>query len=168
MTYANITSSSSIVSVISESLAEDELSYTVVFRILNDSKWKKMIHSILKSSHEDETFGVSIRQEFYLSEEGLPAFVWSMLIWGDLDSAVSSLTPILEKRGAPPAPPKSLAIAAPTSQMRGRQYKTKESVVTEIPLPFKRQQAEKTDVSINVRDVRSSSKPRAFVEGVKS
>ena len=168
MTYAEITGNSFIISVTSETLSEDELSYTVVFRILNDSKWKKMIHSILKSSHDDETFGVSVRQEFYLNEEGSPAFVWSMLVWGDLDAAVSSLTPILEKRGAPPAPPKSLAIAAPTSQPRGRQFKTKESIVTEIPLPFKRQQAEKSDTSINVRDSRVSRKPRAFVEGVKS
>ena len=168
MLYADITSSSSIVSVTSESLADDELSYTVVFRILNDSKWKKMIHSILKSSHEDETFGVSVRQEFYLTDQGSPAFVWSMVIWGDLENAVKSLSPILEKRGAPPAPPKSLSIAAPASHFRGRQFKTRESVVTEIPLPFKRQQAEKSDTSINVRDSRASNKPRAFVEGVKS
>ena len=140
MIYSEMTSNSSIVSVNSEQLSEDESSYTVVFRILNQVKWKKMIHSILKSSYEEETFGVSIRQEFYVNEEGSPAFVWSMLLWGDLGDAQTSLKPILSKRGAPPAPPKNLSITAPVhhGQSIGKQYKKVDSVVTEVPLPFKR------------------------------
>jgi len=167
--YADITQQSSIITVVDEALSDTEDSYTVTLRVLNESKWKKMIHSILKSSHEEETFGVSIRQEYYLNEEGTPAFVWSMLLWGNLEDALISLTPILEKRGAPPAPPKGLNITTPASKKpAGRQYRTREATVTEIPLPFKRQQSERTDEAINVRNSRQNRKPRAFVEGVKS
>ena len=167
--YADITSTSSIVSVTREEASEDAESYTVVFRILNEVKWKRLIHSILKSSHDSETFGVSIRQEFYLNDLGTPAFVWSMLLWGDLSDAVTVLTPLLAKRGAPPPPPKSLSVSAPSgSSFAARQYKKQGSLVTEVPLPFKRSHTEKTDEAINVREARVSRRPRAFVEGIKS
>ena len=166
-TYKQITAVSSIVSVTHEEASDAGDSYTVVLRVLNASKWQKLIHSILKSSYEEETYGVSIRQEFYVNDEGSPAFVWSMLLWGDLDEAYSSLKPILSKRGAPPAPPKSLNVSIPTTR-RPQVTKTRESIITEVPLPFRRTEVENKDEVINVRSQRTSRKPRAFVEGVKN
>jgi len=167
MSYSEITENSSIVTVISEKEEEDRSSCTVVFRVLSEIKWKKLIHSILKSSYEDETFGVTVRQEYYLNEEGNPAFVWSMLVWGDLDDAKESLSPILSKRGAPPAPPQHLAIAAPIAAPSRRQYKSSEATITEVPLAFTRGNRNNTGEVVKVREGRQGRKPRAFVEGVK-
>lgn len=166
--YKDITNNSTIVTVTDEIESEDKESYTITLRVLNNTKWQKMIHSILKSSYDDESFGVTVRQEFYLND-GKPSFVWSMLLWGDLEQALVCLTPILSKRGAPPAPPKSLNINTPVAQQSvGRQFRKQDSVVTEISLPFRRNYAEDTTEVVNVRETRVSKKPRAFVAEVKS
>lgn len=168
--YKKLTKESSIVTITKEEASESGDSYCITVRVINPSKWKAMIHTMLTASFEEETFGLSVRQEFYLNEENSPAFVWSILLWGDLEAAHDALSPILSKRGAPPPPPKSLNLST-SIQRNGpveRTYRTKDSVVTEISLPFKRatSSVDKGEV-INVRNG-SSTKIRAFVEGVKS
>lgn len=170
MTYVEMTAASTILSVTREEIDAESESCTVVFRIHNETKWKSMIHSILKSSLEAETFGVTVRQEYYLNDENKPAYVWSMLLWGDLEEAKEYLSPILSKRGAPPAPPKTLAIAAPMHNAQRAapvQIQKNDSLYTEVQLPFKRNQMERSEEVIRVSDHRTSRKPRAFVEGVK-
>ena len=165
--YKEITSNSNIISVVSEEESETGETYRIVLRVLNDSKWRKVIHKLLAASAEEETFGISVRQEFYLNEEQKPAFVWSILLWGELEEAFSTLKPILSKRGGPPAPPKSLGIAAPVT--RARSYvKNDGSVVKEVPLaPHPGEKVIDKDEVVRVRgSTASKTANRAFVEKV--
>ena len=149
---------------------KDSETCTLTVRVLNDIKWKKIIQQLLMASVEAEDFGVVVKQEFYVNEDQKPAFVWSLSLWGDLEVASTYVLPILNKRGAPPPPPPSLGVSAPArpSVVPDRQYKSDSgSVYTEVALPFKRNQSEKSDEAINARSPRSGNKPRAFVEGVK-
>ena len=165
MDYAEITKNSAIVSVIEEQLDDGEETYTIVFRVLNDKKWRSMIQAMLKASHEDEEFGVTVRQEFYLNNEGVPAYLWSAVLWGDLESARVSLSPILQKRGAPPAPPKSVssAIRTQVSTQQPAYRKQDGSVVKNIPLPFKRANSETLNKDEVVKVGNRNRKINAFV-----
>ena len=136
--FKSLTESSSIITVTHEEFSEAKDSYKVVLRVLNPTKWKPIIHKILLKSHEEETFGVSVRQEFYLNADSNPSYVWSMLLWGDVAEGRKALTPILERRGAPPPPPKNLGISAPVSYDSSKAVRSDGSIVTTVPLPHKR------------------------------
>lgn len=170
MTYKELTSNSSIISIINEEKNEEENTVLLTIRVLNDTKWRKLIFAALKASHEDESFGTSIKQEFYLNESAQPAFIWTMVLWGDLDQASVSLSPILGKRGAPPPPPKSLGVTAPVYKNVNTMHRTQDgTVVTTVPLPFKARVAPDKEGIVSVRDsFKKPGKPRAFVEGLKS
>lgn len=149
---------------------EDRQACTITVRVLSDSKWKKLIQKLLVSSAEDEEFGVVVKQEYYLNEESRPAFVWIIYLWGDLDSAEAAVTPLLNKRGGPPAPPSSLGISAPVFTKNQTtappRVKRDGSVIKEVSLPQKRQDISNKDEVINVRDPNSRRKgPRAYVTG---
>ena len=150
--YKLFTKESTILSVLNEEENEDGSSVILTVRVLNDSKWKKTIKDILMSSSDAETFGVTVRQEYYLKENS-PAFVWSILIWGDLEDAKEHLKPILSKRGGPPAPPKSLGITAPVSTRHTpRQRMSGDgSVVRTVPLPYKRRAPPNKEETITIK-----------------
>ena len=132
---------SSVISLVSEEVNDEEGTYIGVLRVHNEQKWLKYIQKLLLKSAEDEEYGVSVRKEFTLSEENKPSYSWVLILWGDLEQAETSLSPILAKRGAPPRPPKSLGVTtAPTKSVTTHTRNvggTIESVGT-VPLPFKR------------------------------
>ena len=163
--YAELTKDSAIITIVDEELSESGESYRIVVRVLNELKWKKMIHNLLTASHESESFGLTVRQEFYLNDQSKPSFVWSILLLGDLDDAPEYLNPIFSKRGAPPAPPASLGISTPVARTAPARRTADGSVIKEVPLPFKRPASEDKDKVVNVmRDSGSDKKIRAFVD----
>lgn len=168
--FMTITGSSMIISVTDQEIGENGDYAIVKIRVLSESKWQKMIKHILMSSVEDEEFGCTVRKEFYLNEESKPAYVWSLILWGDLEAAVESLTPILSKRGAPPAPPKSLNVSVPVTQSFVPAFtRTKEgSVIKEVMLPAKHPgtKVQNKDQTIKVGEPRTSRAARAFASSV--
>ena len=146
---------------------QDSESCVLTVRVLNESKWKKLIQEMIMSSAEEDDFGVVVKQEFYLNPEGKPAFVWTVSLWGDLSVAAAYVTPILNKRGAPPPPPASLGISAPVfTKNSPPRVKADGSIVKEIALPHKTGTAKDTSQVINVRDINAPKNRRAFVTGI--
>ena len=149
---------------------EDRQACTITVRVLSDTKWKKLIQKLLVSSAENEEFGVVVKQEYYLNEDSKPAFVWIIYLWGSLERAEECVTPLLNKRGGPPAPPASLGISAPVFTKKQAtappRVKRDGSVVKEVSLPQKRKDISNKDQVINVRDHSVGRKgPRAYVTG---
>lgn len=172
--FDNLAKDSNIITVKSISFnseEEDERNAcTISVRVLNDAKWKKVIQQVLLASAEDEEFGVVVKQEYYLTDAGKPAFVWIIYLWGDLDTAETAVASILNKRGGPPPPPASLGISAPVFTKNppatSARVKNDGSIIKEVQLPHKRAEAQRTDEIINVRDPNSNKKGvRAFVTG---
>ena len=162
---SEITSNSSIISIHTENVNEEDKTYTGIVRVLNPVKWQKMIHKILMTSQEVETFGASIKQEYYLNDQGSPSFIWSLLLWGDLEDATTHLSPIVGKRGGPPAPPKTLNIT-PTEIHRVQRGDG--SVVSSVSLPHKRGARQgDPDETVKVND-RRNVKTKAIVRTVGS
>ena len=171
--YADIIKDSSLIQVINEELSESGDSYSIVVRVLNEDKWKGLIQKMLIASHKEETFGVIVKQEFYVNTEGSPAFVWTIMLWGDLEEAQTTLTPILEKRGAPPPPPASMGVSpviksstptATASSVRRPDGTT----IGEVALPFGRadKKIDRNEV-IKVGELTEGKKIRAYVDNYK-
>lgn len=168
--FMTVTGNSMILSVTDQEVGESGDYAIVKIRVLSESKWQTMIKQILLSSVENEEFGCTVRKEFYLNQDSKPAYVWSLVLWGDLNAALESLAPILSKRGAPPAPPKSLNVSVPVSQtFVPSSTRTREgSIVKEVMLPAthpgtKIQNKEQT---IKVGEPRTSRAARAFASSV--
>lgn len=172
--FDNLATESTIISVLSVKFdteePEDSETCTMTVRVLNESRWKKIIGAMLKASADGDDFGVVVKQEFYLNADTKPAFVWIVNVWGDLAAASSVLSPILNKRGGPPPPPTSLGVSAPVfnkqPQPTRAMVKNDGTVVKEIPLPHKRTQVVNTSEVINVRDPNARKSGRAFVTGL--
>ena len=138
--FQETTKHSHIIKILSEESSEEGDTHKLCVRVLNQSKWEDMMYKILVASDEKEDFGVSIRKEFYLNEDKKPSFIWSILLWGDLDSSVDELTPIFSKRGAPPPPPKSLGVSVPVSRSAPvkAQVSADGTITKKVALPHKR------------------------------
>ena len=135
---AETVKSSNIIEAITEESAEDGSSHKLLFRVLNKKRWSKLLVSIIKLAQDEEDFGISVRKEYFFDEA--PTFVWVLLVWGDLDSAVEFLSPHLSKRAGPPKPPPSVSVVkAPRhrTEMRTADDGTRYEVTT-LPLPFRR------------------------------
>lgn len=177
--FDNVAQDSSIISLVNVTYdfangntgdpAKDSESCILTVRVLNESRWKKLIQEMLKASANEDDFGVVVKQEFYLNEEGKPAFVWLVYLWGDLEVAAAYVLPVLNKRGGPPPPPASLGISAPVFTKKPVATKTRVTkegtIIKEIQLPHKTSSASNKEEVINVRDPNSKRKARAFVEG---
>ena len=59
--YKDLTRESSILTITREEASESGDSYCITVRVINQSKWKSMIHTMLSTSMEEETFGLSVR-----------------------------------------------------------------------------------------------------------
>lgn len=158
---------SSVVSLVSEEESEDGGSYKALLRITDMKRWSKMVVSLLKSPEstgDTPTFGVSIRKEYYLDEDGNPTFCWVLFVWGELDDAFSACGPILGRSYAPPPPPAGAVVAAPAAAAAARKVLAqKRKVISE----------DGTEREITViplgghaadRNAKGNSKRRAFVE----
>jgi hypothetical protein len=165
--FKDITRESRILSILSETVGDDG-AYTASIRVISQPKWDKMIVSILKAAHESEDFGSIIRKEFYLNDEGVPSYIWSLLLWGDLDVALKTLSPILEKKGAPPAPPPSISTSVPITKPSLNMYKRKDgSEEVVVPLPHRRgSRAVDTSEVVKVGGGSKKKRVRAFVSNI--
>lgn len=144
--------SSKVIELIEEGSNEDASMHKALVRVLGSPQdWSKLLVSILMSPDDDSDFAVSIRKEYYISEQNDPTFVWVIVIWGDLLEAAAEIGPIIQMASpaqdpVPPAKaPLSRAAEAnrtqpPSSQLRRRTIRSDDGVrtVTTVPLPFKR------------------------------
>lgn len=161
---------SPILSLTSEESSEE--THKVVLKVEgSDKQWMKIVYLMLKTAEEQESFGVSVSKEFFLSE-GSPTFIWVCIFWGDKDEALKHCGPILGRRFGPPAPPKSVAVGAaavnPSIRKKVAKVEHQSGGITAVtvPLPHRRGNRDKdpdTVVGINDR----SSGIRASVRGVK-
>ena len=127
--------------VISEELSEDGESYKVVVRVRNKSAWQKSVLQILRSGGEQ--FMTSVRKEYYLSDNGIPSFVWSILAWGDIADAKEEIHNFLlvqeeEERTKPvePSPTPEMGGGVKKFEVTARNGDTK--TIVQVPLPHYR------------------------------
>ena len=136
--------SSNIIEMIEEDSNEDESMHKVTLRVTGSPKdWSGLIKEALMCPDDDSDYMLSIRKEYYISDENTPTFVWVLVIWGDLSEAFDELGPVLQQqvavKPAAPAPPKPAPAAKPSSIKR-KSYRTDDGVrvVSSVPLPFRR------------------------------
>lgn len=121
--FASQIENSSVVALVSEETSEDEGSHKVLLRVTDMRRWNKMVVALLKAPEQQgdtPEFGVSVRKEYYLAEEGSPTFCWVLLFWGDLEAADNMCGPILGKSYAAPPPPAGAVAAAPSASLSRR------------------------------------------------
>lgn len=157
---------SSVVSLVSEEESEDGASYKALLRIADMKRWGKTVVSLLRApedSGDTPSFGVSVRKEYYLDEDGNPTFCWVLFVWGDLESAYDACGPILGKSYAPPPPPAGAVVAAPVATAARKAIAQKRKVISE----------DGTEREITViplgghaadRNAKGNSRRRAYVE----
>lgn len=158
---------SSVVTLVSEETSEDGGSHKVLLRVTDMRRWNKMVVALLKAPEQQgdtPEFGVSVRKEYYLAEDGSPTFCWVLLFWGDLEAADNVCGPILGKSYAPPPPPVGAVAAAPAAKQR----------VTGIPMQKRRVSSEDgTERELTIvplgghaaeRNTKGKSARRAFVD----
>ncbi len=135
---------SNIIELVSEDTNEDSSMYKAVLRIVGDpASWSSLIVKILRTPDDDSEYLVSVRKEYYLSEENTPSFCWVLVVWGDMFEAFSELGPLLQST-RPTAP--SVAVTSPAgpspspSTLNKRVSREGDGVrtITSVPLPFKR------------------------------
>lgn len=163
--FASQIEKSSVVTLVSEETSEDGGSHKVLLRVTDMRRWSKMVVSLLKAPEEaadEPSFGVSVRKEYYLDEDGSPTFCWVLLFWGEIDDAVEACGPLLGKSYAPPPPPAGAVVAAPSAKkqaipMQKRRVTSEdgtERVLTVVPLGG----------HVAERNVKGKSPRRAFVD----
>lgn len=112
--FAEHVAKSNILEFIEEETSE-EGTHKLLVRVLDTKRWGKMVVDAFKLTSEQETFGLSIRKEYYWADDSV-AFCWVILLWGDLDDAVDALSPMLAKAAGPPPPPSAIRVSAPAVQ----------------------------------------------------
>jgi hypothetical protein len=128
---------SNIIELIEESSNEDKTSHKALLRVVGSERaWSGLMLDILRVPEDDSDFLVSVRKEYFISDENKPSFVWVLMIWGDILQALSEIGPVLQTQDS--ATPVAAAPGkAPAPKVRGAHTKVTESVST-IPLPFRR------------------------------
>lgn len=89
----------------------------ILFRVKDLEVWADVLVKLLETAEDSDEYIISVRKEYYL-EEGLPRFVWVMMVWGQtweiIEEAASELGPVLVsvpqpsavvKKPAPRPPP---------------------------------------------------------------
>lgn len=157
---------SSVVTLVSEETSENSVSYKALLRVSDAKRWGKMVVALLKAPEESgdtPSFGVSVRKEYYLDEDGNPTFCWVLFMWGELEDAFDACGPIIGKSYAPPPPPAGTVMAAPAAGPARKVVAQKRKVISE----------DGTEREITViplgghaadRNAKGNSKRRAFVE----
>ena len=63
----------------------------LIVRVAEKTRWGKFVVSALRAANESGEFGVSIRKEYYLDDDGKPTFSWLVILWGDLEVGLREL-----------------------------------------------------------------------------
>lgn len=79
--------------------------YRMKIRVINQGYWKRILHKIVLMSEDDEDVGISVRKEYAL-ESGKVLYFWAILIWGDIQTGIDMIEPVLSMAPGPPPPPK--------------------------------------------------------------
>lgn len=136
----NYIKGSNIIELVSEDTNEDSSMYKAVLRVIGKSEeWSSMIVDLLMSPDDDSDYVVSVRKEYYISEENKPTFCWVLVIWGDLFESFAELGPILQRKSQ--ALVKQAAPKKETPKPSNKRiYKTEDGIreVGRVKLPFKR------------------------------
>lgn len=137
----NYIKGSNIIELVSEDTNEDSSMYKAVLRVIGKSEeWSSIIVDLLMSPDDDSDYVVSVRKEYYISEENKPTFCWVLVIWGDLFESFAELGPILQRESQAPvvkqAAPRKEVPKPPNKKI----YRTEDGVreVGRVKLPFKR------------------------------
>ena len=98
-----------------------------------------MIVDLLMSPDDDSDYVVSVRKEYYISEENKPTFCWVLVIWGDLFESFAEIGPLLQKESKSPSKNVAPKREAPKPSNK-RVYRTEDGIreVGKVNLPFKR------------------------------
>ena len=132
--------SSNIIELISEETSEDGVTHKALIRVGNFEFWHKLIVELLNVPDEDSEYGISIRKEFFLGEEGAPTFVWVLLLWGVLEEAAAEIGPVLSVSTTEISTPQKINGSQQTQRNEGRVVVVNDGMrtVTRIPLPHRR------------------------------
>lgn len=136
----NYIKGSNIIELVSEDSNEDATQHKAVLRIVGKPKdWSSLMVDLLMCPDDDSGYLVSVRKEYYISEDNKPTFCWVLVIWGDLFESFAELGPILQRESQTPskkAPPKREDPKTPTKKV----YRTGDGVreVGKVKLPFRR------------------------------
>lgn len=63
----------------------------LIVRVVEKVRWGKFVVGALKAANESGEFGVSVRKEYYLDDDGKPMFSWLVILWGDLEVGLREL-----------------------------------------------------------------------------
>lgn len=116
--FAEVIENSNILQLIEEESSEDGQSHKLLLRVTNSKGWGKMVPQLFQESKEEESFGISVRKEYFWDEEDeVVSFCWVVFLWGDIEDAFDILSPLLAKRtGPPPAPASVTAVQSLSSR----------------------------------------------------
>ena len=128
---------SNIIELIEESSNDDRTSHKAIIRVVGPERaWSGLMLEVLRVPEEGSDFIVSVRKEYFLSDENKPSFVWVLMIWGDLLQAFSEVGPVLHRKTHRKSPGGGKG-GASSPKAKGSHTVVTESVST-IPLPFRR------------------------------
>ena len=141
---------SSYIELVSEQRDDVNSQYKAYFRVTDNAAWGSALIDILRFV-EDEEYVVSVRKEYFL-REGQPAFVWTMIFTGPLETIAEDIGPMLcdpNKRPSPaplpsaPTTPKPSVIQerppdSPILSERTVQSEDGLRIVKKVRLPFVR------------------------------
>jgi len=137
----NYIKGSNIIELVSEDSNEDATQHKAVLRIVGKTKdWSSLMVDLLMCPDDDSGYLVSVRKEFYISDENTPAFCWVLLIWGDVFEAFAELGPLLQRQTSVPRASQEPSAQADPVRSNRKAYRTEDGmrVVTTVALPFKR------------------------------
>lgn len=63
----------------------------LIVRVSDKGRWTRFVVGSLRAADSSGEFGVSVRKEYYLDDEGKPTFCWIFILWGDMDVAVRDI-----------------------------------------------------------------------------
>lgn len=137
----NYIKGSNIIELVSEDINEDSSMYKAVLRVIGKSEdWSPMIVDLLMSPDDDSDYVVSVRKEYYISEENKPTFCWVLVIWGELFESFAELGPILQRESKTSANQADTRMEASPKPSNKKIYRTEDGIreVGKVKLPFKR------------------------------
>ena len=63
----------------------------LIVRVGDKGRWTRFVVGSLRAADASGEFGVSVRKEYYLDDEGKPTFCWVFILWGDMEVAIQDL-----------------------------------------------------------------------------